>query len=196
VSEKPNRSDEKWIRGVLHTFSLDDDWKPLFNITIYKIGIRIIQKMIIIAFILTVILVEEYRNNIFSLYGFPFENSPNYDARWHPIFSILAVYVISTIFYFVLGHSIQDTYADTDPETGMKKLLPFKLALTKFVLGVWVVNLYYSFILSRFLGIESLGLTLLIFFPMSITMSISMVYIERFEYNKVKAKWTANLENE
>ena len=72
-------------------------------------------------------------------------------------------------------HGIQDTYADIDPETGMKKLLPFKLAFSKFVFsGTWVVNLYLSF-LRQVLGIDSRSDNI------SILISILFVYIERFE---------------
>ena len=191
MSDSPSSLEEKWINGVLHTATSDGNWKPNFNKTIYKIGTGIILKIIIITFILNVILVDEYREQLLSVYGFPFLHTP-----MHPIFQLLVIYAIGLGFYFVLGHGIQDTYADIDSETGMKKLLSFKLAFTKFVLGTWVVNFYISVVLSDVLGLEGLGLTILIFFPISIIMSILFVYIERFEYEKVKAVWTSNLENE
>ena len=190
MSDSANSLEEKWINGVLHTITSEGDWKPNFNKTIYKIGTKIILKIIMITFILNVILVDQYRKELFSLYGLPFLHSP-----MHPIFRLLIIYGCAVAFYFVLGHGIQDTYADTDSETGMKKLLPFKLAFTKFVLGTWVVNLYLSYFFAQVLGLDSLGLTILIFFPISILISILFVYIERSEYHKVEKIWTLNLAN-
>lgn len=187
MADNSNHSKRKWIGGVLHTISSDGDLKPDFNETIYTICLRIYRNLLILAVIINLILVEEYRTNFIS---FPSE------IFLFPPVSILIIYFGTMFFHLIMGHLLQINYAGTNQDTGIKELLPFKLAVTKFFLGGLIVNAFYTMLVMVALGLEHEYFFLLLFMPVAIFVSVVMAYLEHREYDKVLNKWTAYQENE
>ena len=175
-SSKPK---SELIGGVIHFQNKEGDWEPDFTATISNIGFRQITYFVVIAFFLNVIFNKEYRSNFFSA-----------TLEQNSFFLLIFVYM-GALFFDLIFFGIQSELAKTNPETGMKELLPFKLAFVRFFFTDWIVNFFLAFSWSSvatMLGINGFGRFLFILL-ITIMITILRIYIERFGYNNVKEKW-------
>jgi len=184
----------KTIAGVKHSRKTQNgEWKPELSETMYILGSKVISKVLVLAVILSLIFDSSFRQRLFE-FGFTEKYIlPSNDA--HPIFVFGWLWLITHFFYFIIGHGLQNTYADTDREIGLMELLPFKLAFWKyFFVGLFASGLFMF--IPKSMEIDSTGLLVLCAIPIGAMLSILMVYWERYDYEKLKEIHIGNCENE
>lgn len=189
---KEDYYETKKIAGVRYSRKTQNGkWEPELSETMLILGSKVISKVLVLAMILSLFFDSSFSQRLFE-FGFT-EKYILPGNGTHPVFVFGWFLLFTQFFHLMIGHPLQNTYADIDREIGLMELLPFKLAFWKyFFVGLFTSSLFMF--IPKSMGIDSNGLLILSAIPIGAMLSILMVYWERYDYGKLREKHIANNE--